>query len=98
MPKGWLYNWVGIARRKQNLETCLVESLLVIYLCTLKLSLTDAQKTTPAPSGPSDQLASPHYVSLSPHAANLVMKKAGVIQLLLRLVQDFGPNPVKIWA
>jgi hypothetical protein len=45
MPKGWLYNWTGMARRrKQNPETRFVESFLIIYLCVLKLSLIDAQK------------------------------------------------------
>jgi hypothetical protein len=50
MPKGWLYNWVGMARRrKQNPETRFVGSFLIVYQCTLKLSLIDAQKATPAP-------------------------------------------------
>jgi hypothetical protein len=35
-------------RRKQNPETRFVESLLLVYLCILKLSLIDAQKTAPA--------------------------------------------------
>jgi hypothetical protein len=49
MPKGWLFNWVSMARRrKQNLETRFVESLLVVDLRILKLSLLDAQKTAPA--------------------------------------------------
>jgi hypothetical protein len=45
MPKGWLYNWAGMARgRKQNPETRFVGSFLIVYLCVLKLSLIDAQK------------------------------------------------------
>jgi len=49
LPKGWLHNWVGMARRrKQNPETRFVESLLLVYLCIWKLSLIDAQKTAPA--------------------------------------------------
>jgi hypothetical protein len=39
MPKGWLYNWVGMARRKQNPEALFVESFFLL----------DAQKTAPAP-------------------------------------------------
>ena len=50
IPKGWLYDWTGIARRrKQDPETRFVESLLLLYLYVLKLSLIDAQKTVPAP-------------------------------------------------
>jgi hypothetical protein len=53
MPKGWLYNWVGMARRKQNPGTRFVGSFLIVYLCVLKLSLIDAQKDN-------DLLTPPH--------------------------------------
>ena len=51
MPKGWLYNWVGMARRrKQNPETRFRRKLLdCLPVCPLKLSLIDAPKTAPAP-------------------------------------------------
>ena len=43
MPKGWLYDWGGMATTgKQNPETRFVESLLVVYLCVCSLSLIDA--------------------------------------------------------
>jgi hypothetical protein len=43
MPKGWLHNWEGMARMgRQNPETRLVESLLVVYPCVSSLSLMDA--------------------------------------------------------
>jgi hypothetical protein len=45
MPKGWLYNWVGmVRRRKQNPETRFAGSFLIVYLCVLKLSPIDTQK------------------------------------------------------
>jgi hypothetical protein len=48
MPKGRLYNWEGTtAMGRQNLETCFVESLLVV--CLSSLSLIDAQKTVAVP-------------------------------------------------
>jgi hypothetical protein len=50
MPKGWLYDWEGIVTKgRQNPETRLVESLLVVYLCVSSLSLIDAQSTVPVP-------------------------------------------------
>jgi hypothetical protein len=50
MPKGWLYDWEGMATMgRQNPETRSVESLLVLCLCVSSLSLIDAQKTFPAP-------------------------------------------------
>jgi hypothetical protein len=64
MPKGRPYNWVGMARRKkQNSETRFVGSFLIVYLCVLKLSLIDPQKTAPAAIRPNDQLTPPQYFS-----------------------------------
>jgi hypothetical protein len=41
MPKGWLYNWKGIATMESKTQRhVFVKSLLVLYLCTrLRLRL-----------------------------------------------------------
>ena len=63
VPKGRLYNWEGTtAVGGQNLETRLIESLLVICLAVSSLSLIDAQKTVAVPIRASDQLAPPQYM------------------------------------
>jgi hypothetical protein len=50
MPKGRLYNWEGTTTMgRQNLETRVVESFLVVCLAVSSLSLIDAQKTVAVP-------------------------------------------------
>jgi hypothetical protein len=38
MPIGWSFNWEGMApREREGLETCCIESLLVVYPCILSV-------------------------------------------------------------
>jgi hypothetical protein len=50
MPKGWLYNWEGIATMGNGTQRDVsAEGFLDFCLCVSSLSLIDAQKTVPAP-------------------------------------------------
>jgi hypothetical protein len=44
MPNSWSFDWASMAtRERESLETCCVESLLVVYvLCVVLLSVIDA--------------------------------------------------------
>jgi hypothetical protein len=46
MPNGWSFDWASMAtRERESLETCCVESLLVVYvLCVVLLSVIDAKR------------------------------------------------------
>ena len=47
MPRGWLYNWVGMTRRwKQDSGTGFVEILLVVSLYALALTISNRRSKT----------------------------------------------------
>jgi hypothetical protein len=49
MPKGWLYDWEGVATmERQNPETRFCRTLACSSICVSSLSLIDAQKTPQA--------------------------------------------------
>jgi hypothetical protein len=49
MPKGWLYDWEGIATMGRQNPEIRFGRKLTCFICVSSLSLIDAQKTVPVP-------------------------------------------------